>query len=256
LVAALVGSFVTGLSVLAVDQELPALRALEGLLRRSALVHEVVPVRSATEALRHLRERRFEAVLTDIAMPGLDGLELASILSRFSDPPAVVFITARTDQALAAFDVGAVGYLLKPVDHLRLAQVLRRVRAAGESAPAGPWPEGDLDPVPVEAPGRTLLVSRDEVEWVESAGDYVRLHTADGRGHLVRLSMARLEHAWGGDGFTRIHRQYLVSLRAVRELRTTGSQVYVRVGSRELPVSRRHLRELRVRLVRTGRVAR
>jgi DNA-binding LytR/AlgR family response regulator len=247
----------SGLSVLAIDQELPALRDLEGLLHRSALVHEVVPVRSATEALRHLRERRFEAVLTDIAMPGLDGLELASILSRFSDPPAVVFITARTDQALAAFDVGAVGYLLKPVDHVRLAQVLRRVWAAGEPAPAGPpGLDCDLDLVPVEAPGRTLLVSRDEVEWVESAGDYVRLHTTEGRGHLVRLSMARLEQAWAGDGFTRIHRQYLVSLRSVREIRAAGSQVVVRVGSRELPVSRRHLRDLRVRLLRTARTAR
>jgi DNA-binding LytR/AlgR family response regulator len=241
---------VTGLSVLAVDQELPALRDLEGVLRRSALVHEVVSVRSATEALRQLRERRFEVVLTDIAVPGLDGLELASILSRFSDPPAVVFITARADHALAAFDVGAVGYLLKPVDHLRLAQVLRRVSAAG------PALDADLDLVPVEAPGRTLLVSRGEVEWVESAGDYVRLHTSDGGGHLVRLSMARLEQAWAGDGFTRIHRQYLVSLRSVREIRTGGSQVFVRVGSRELPVSRRHLRDLRDRLVRTARAAR
>jgi DNA-binding LytR/AlgR family response regulator len=242
---------VTGLNVLAVDDELPALDELQYLLGNTELVKDVVGARSATEALRHLRERTFDVVLADIAMPGLDGIELASILGRFSEPPAIVFVTAHEQHALEAFDVGAAGYLLKPLDQQRLVQVLRRVgQARGGEAEARPDP---LDFVPVDAPGRTTLVARSEVVWVETAGDYVRLHTFDGRNLLIRTPMNRLEEAWNGEGFARIHRQYLVCLKAVRELRNEGPQMYVNVADHQLPVSRRHVRELRDRLVRHAR---
>ncbi len=238
-----------GLSVLAVDDELPALDELEYLLTSSGLVSDVVAVSSAKEALRRLRARSFDVVLADIAMPGLDGMELASILARFAEPPAVVFVTAHEEHALEAFDVGAAGYLLKPLDQHRLTQVLSRITPSpGSDAEV----EG-LDFVPVEEPGRTTLVGRDEVAWVESAGDYVRIHTFDGRSPLVRLSMARLEQSWTGEGFARIHRQYLVCLRAIREMRTQGAQMYVTVAGRQLPVSRRHVRELRDRVIRHSR---
>jgi DNA-binding LytR/AlgR family response regulator len=239
------------LDVLAVDDELPALDELEYLLRRSDLVREVVPARSATEALRQLREHSFDVVLADIAMPGLDGMELASILRRFSDPPAVVFVTAHEEHALEAFDVGAVGYLLKPLDEERLLDVLGRLAARAQDGTSDP-----LELVVVETPGRTTVVARSEVAWVESAGDYVRLHTFDDKSFLVRHSMNRLEQAWGNDSFVRIHRQYLVCLKGVQELRTEGSQTCVAVAGKELPVSRRHLHTLRDRLVRQAWAAR
>lgn len=244
----------TLLSALAVDDELPALDELEYLLQASGMVGEVVAVRDATDALRQLRDRCFDVVVLDIAMPGLGGMELASILAQFSDPPAVVFVTAHEEHALEAFDVGAVGYLLKPLDQQRLQQVLRRVSAAGSGRDSPGGANDSLDVVPVDAPGRTVMVTRSEVAWVESAGDYVRLHTFDGRSLLVRLSLARLEEAWVPDGFARIHRQYLVCLRAVRELRSEGPQVFVQVPpGTDLPVSRRHVRELRDRLIRHAR---
>ena len=243
----------TLLSALAVDDELPALDELEYLLHASGLVGEVVAVRNATDALRQLRDRSFDLVVLDIAMPGLGGLELASVLAQFSEPPAIVFVTAHEEHALEAFDVGAAGYLLKPLDGPRLHHVLRRVSplAAGREQQVG---TETLDVVPVDGPGRTVMVARTEVAWVESAGDYVRLHTFDGRSLLVRLSLARLEEAWMPEGFARIHRQYLVCLRAVREMRSEGPQMYVQVApGSELPVSRRHVRELRDRLVRHAR---
>jgi DNA-binding LytR/AlgR family response regulator len=236
-----------GLSVLAVDDEPPALDEVAYLVRRSPVVDEVVPVGGAVGAVRRLQERRFDVVLLDIALPGLSGLELASVLSRFADPPAVVFVTAHEEHALEAFDVGAVGYLLKPIDEERLLAVLDRV-AARRQDPA--TPPDTLESVPVELAGRTVMIARGDVDWVESAGDYVRLHTHDGRGYLVRQPLSRLEEAWSNEGFARIHRQYLVCLRAVTELRTDAGQTVVRLGERELPVSRRQLRELRDRLVR------
>ncbi|MDE3204641.1 MAG: response regulator transcription factor [Acidobacteriota bacterium] len=236
------------LSALAVDDEAPALDELEYLLRSSDLVGDVVAVRSATEALRQLRDRAFDVVVLDIAMPGLGGMELASVLAQFSEPPSIVFVTAHEEHALEAFEVGAAGYLLKPLDQQRLGHVLRRL-----TPPRPHGPDESLEFVPVEAPGRTLMLSRREVAWVESAGDYVRIHTFDQRSFLVRLPLTRMEEAWGQDGFARIHRQYLVCLKAIRELRSDGAQMFVEVSGTTLPVSRRHVRELRDRLVRQAR---
>jgi DNA-binding LytR/AlgR family response regulator len=240
---------VSGLAILAVDDERPALDEIGYLLRGCHGVGEVVLVESSADALRHLHQHHFDVVLLDVHMPGLDGLELASVLVQFAAPPAVVFVTAHEEHALAAFDVNAAGYLLKPVGHERLAGVLARIIRSREDINGHP---DSLDALPVDLPGRTMLVARAEVEWVESAGDYIRLHTFEGASHLVRLPMATLEEQWAPHGFARIHRSYLVSLRAVRELRADGGQTMVRIGAHDLPVSRRHLRELRDRLVRVG----
>jgi two-component system, LytTR family, response regulator LytT len=241
---------VSALSILAVDDEQPALDELCYLLKHCGPEDALECARDASDALRLLRRRSFDVVLLDVRMPGLDGIELASILARFSSPPAVVFVTAYEDYALDAFDVNAVSYLLKPVSEDRLAQILDRVRRERQT-------DGDpLDSVAVELPGRTMLVSREDVEWVEAAGDYIRLHTSAGGSHLVRLPLAVLEERWSTHGFVRIHRGYLVSLRSVRELRTDGGQNVVRVNDHELPVSRRHLRDLRDRLVRHARPVR
>lgn len=244
----------TGLSVLAVDDEPPALDELSYLLERSAMVARVATARSATDGLRLLHDEQFDVVLLDIHMPGLDGMELARVFERFASPPAVVFVSAYESHALEAFDVGAAGYLLKPVDAERLDVVLRRVRdgAYRTEAPSPETGPGDAVLV-VESGSRTILVSRRDITWVESAGDYVRLHLRAGGGHLLRIPMAVLEEDWADYGFVRVHRSYLVSIRYITELRTDGTRTSVRIGDRDLPVSRRHLRELRDRLVRHAR---
>ena len=123
-----------GLTVLAVDDERPALDELAFLLRRQDAVAAVFTAQDATTALRQIQntvgpgQPVVDAVFLDINMPGLDGLELAGILSAFARPPAVVFVTAHDDRALAAFDLGAVDYLLKPVEEDRLADALDRAR--------------------------------------------------------------------------------------------------------------------------------
>ena len=257
----------TGLSILAVDDEAPSLDELCYLLRTSPLVGRAVVSTSATDALRHLRDEQFDAVLLDIRMPGLDGMELARVLGRFAAPPAVIFVTAHEDHALEAFEVGAAGYLLKPVDEARLDRVLRRaVLQAPREPPSHPGdvaavppaaPEGSRlgEVVAVDAGARTRFVARSDIAWVESAGDYVRLHLRDGASHLLRIPMAVLEEEWSGHGFARIHRGYLVSLRDVAELRSDGAHTSVRVLGELLPVSRRSVHELRERLVRDVRPA-
>ncbi|MEV6341974.1 LytTR family DNA-binding domain-containing protein [Actinoplanes sp. NPDC051851] len=238
------------LVVLAVDDEPPALDELAYLLNADGRVAHVHRAGDATEALRVLRDTEVDAVFLDVRMPGLDGMELARILRRFAHPPAIVFVTAYDDGAVDAFDLGVTDYVRKPVRAERLGESLRRV-AGSRSAPV-PAAPADEPAIPVELAGTTRMLPRSSVRWVEAQGDYARLHTADAS-HLVRVSLATLAERWANAGFVRIHRSYLVQLRLVTELRLTGSGYVVAVDGVELPVSRRHTRELKDRLIRAAK---
>lgn len=239
--------------MLAVDDEPPALDELAYLLRRDPRVARVHTAGDATEALRILRDADVDAVFLDIRMPGLDGMELARVLRRFARPPEVVFVTAYDDRAVEAFDLGVADYVRKPVQVERLAESLRRVVSA-RTVPTEPATAGPREHVtiPVELAGTTRLLPRSAVHWVEAQGDYARLHTADAS-HLVRIPLATLAQRWAEAGFVRIHRSYLVQLRRITELRLTGSGYVVVVDDTELPVSRRHTRDLKDKLVRAAK---
>jgi DNA-binding LytR/AlgR family response regulator len=237
----------SGLAVLMVGGESPA-RAFHRILTADPLVRSLLAAADAAAAFTALGSGLFDLVMLDVCMPGLDGLDFARTLSRFAEPPAIVLLAADSRRAAEAFDVGAVDYLLKPPTAERLHQALQR---ASRLTPARP---GDcLEIVPVSLGARTRLVARTDVVLVEAAGDYVRLYTRSGPAYLARLPMSALERSWAEHGFARIHRSYLISLREVSEVRVDGAQAYVTVGGRELPVSRRHRRELRESLSRFAR---
>jgi DNA-binding LytR/AlgR family response regulator len=240
------------LVVLAVDDEPPALDELAYLLNADGRVAHVHRAGDATEALRVLRDTEVDAVFLDIRMPGLDGMELARILRRFARPPVIVFVTAYDDGAVDAFDLGVTDYVRKPVRAERLGESLRRVAGARLAPVAAPAVPSDEPAIPVELAGTTRMLPRSSVRWVEAQGDYARLHTADAS-HLVRVSLATLAERWADAGFVRIHRSYLVQLRLVAELRLTGSGYVVAVDEVELPVSRRHTRELKDKLIRAAK---
>jgi DNA-binding LytR/AlgR family response regulator len=231
------------LRVLAVDDEPPALDELAFLLGRDERVGEVETCGSAAQALRRQHTETYDVVLLDIAMPGLSGLDLAQVLRQFRQPPAVVFVTAHAHHAVEAFDLRAVDYLLKPVHEERLREAIGRV--FGETDP------GDADEqVPVELGGVTRFVRRSEVRYASAQGDYVRLHTPSGN-PLVRMPLSALEQRWADAGFVRVHRSILVSLPHVQEVRLSGSRPTVVVDGTELPVSRRHVPDVRGLLRRT-----
>ena len=240
----------TGLRVLVADDEAPAREELSYLLDREPSVTCVRAVASGAEVLKALEEEAVDALFLDIRMPGLDGLDVARVLARFREPPAVVFVTAYDEHAVEAFDLRAVDYLLKPVRTERLAEAVRRIRdARGDGAREAALPD---ETIAVELGGVTRFVQRSEVRFAEAHGDYARLHTGEGS-HLVRVPLGTLEEQWGAAGFVRIHRRYLVALAYVDEVAFEPGRATVRVGADQLAVSRRHLRELRDTLVRRAR---
>ncbi len=233
------------LSVLVIDDERPALDELAFLLEGDDRVGTVLTSDSATDGLRILRETEVDCVFLDIQMPGLTGLELAQVLSRFKTPPSIVFVTAHDAHAVDAFDLQAVDYVLKPVRADRLAEAVRRVVEGGDRA-NGPSLDSQ---VAVERGGVTRFLDRADITHVEAQGDYARLHVR-GDSHLLRTPLSTLEEEWRPDGFLRIHRSLLVSLAHIREVRMDSGRCTVVVGDVELAVSRRHTRELRELLVR------
>jgi DNA-binding LytR/AlgR family response regulator len=231
------------LRVLVVDDEAPAREELAFLLRDDPRVGDVRCAANAPHALKLLNEEPADAVFCDIKMPGLDGIEMARVLSRFAERPRVVFVTAYDHHAVTAFELQAVDYVMKPVRADRVAEAVRRVVSAGN--PDAPAPEDET--IPVELAGVTRFVRRSQVRYVEAQGDYARLHTAVGS-HLVRIPLSVLEERWSAAGFVRIHRSTLVALAHVDEVRSTDGHTSVCLGGVELPVSRRHTRALRDRL--------
>ncbi|WP_204056150.1 LytR/AlgR family response regulator transcription factor [Microbispora corallina] len=243
----------SGLRVLAVDDEQPALEDLAYLLRADPRIADVLTARDGAAALRLLDRsmaegRPVDAVFLDIRMRGLDGVVLGRLLTQFTRPPKIVFVTAYEDHAVDAFELKAEDYLLKPVRPERLAEAIRRV--CGSRTEPGAPPQADT--IPVELGGVTRFVASTEVRYVEAQGDYARLHTATGS-HLVRIPLATLEERWATAGFLRVHRSHLVAVKHIDELHIDSGKCVVRVGETEIPVSRRHTRELRDLLVRRAR---
>ena len=231
------------LDVLVIDDERPALGEVVFLLERDPRIGTITGCDSAAEALRVLQDTDIDAIFLDIQMPCLTGLDLAQVLSRFKAPPPIVFVTAHDEHAVEAFDLHAVDYVLKPVREERLAEAVRRVVAA-----TSPTPSGDTQ-IAVERGGVTRFIARSDVTHVEAQGDYARLHTLHDS-HLVRTPLATLAEDWADAGFVRIHRSLLVALAHISELRVDSGRASVVISGRELPVSRRHTRELRELLTR------
>jgi DNA-binding LytR/AlgR family response regulator len=263
-----------GLVVLAVDDEKDGMDLMVERLEANRYVRKVIKAFDATEALRHLggdddelTARRnagrpiVDAVFTDLKMPGLTGMEMAKVLAGFKPSPVLVFITGHGEgnDAVEAFDLGAVDFIPKPCDQTRMDRAVQRVISklrgdglVGEAAQVASEPADD-EVIPVELAGNTKLIPRSSVRWVEAQGDYARLFTTEGS-HLVRIPLAQLEERWEKAGFVRIHRSYLVPINLITELQLGGNGYHVVIGDeeRKLPVSRRHTRELKDKIVRRG----
>jgi DNA-binding LytR/AlgR family response regulator len=238
------------LRALVADDEEPALAELVYLLDQDPRIGQILTAANGPDALKILQAADLDVVFCDIKMPGLDGIDLARVLSKFASRPQIVFVTAYDEHAVQAFDLHATDYVMKPVRAERLSEAVRRVVNQGAPAALQSPDDTDDETISVELAGVTRFVQRSTVRYVEAQGDYARLHTGQ-NSHLVRIPLSTLEERWRDSGFTRIHRSTLVALAHIDEMRVDSGRCAVRVGGDWLPVSRRHTRELRDLLVRS-----
>lgn len=235
-----------------IDDEPLARDKLRGFLARHPAFELVGEAADGRSALTLLEGVRPDLALLDIQMPELDGFEILSALE--GQPlPYVIFVTAYDEYAVKAFEVGAVDYLLKPVAPDRFDQALERAgerlrrgadpefaarltRALEQLAPARPPVERFL----VRERGRSSFVAVAEIDWIEAAGNYLKLHARSGT-HLIRATMKEIEARLDPARFVRIHRTTIVSLDRVRYLEpwSHGDQVVVLQSGERLTLSRR-----------------
>jgi two-component system, LytTR family, response regulator AlgR len=239
------------LQVLLVDDEPLARSRLRTLLADCAAPAAAVggEAGNAAQAMELLQRLSFDAVLLDIHMPGADGLTLARALQSLPNPPAVVFVTAHAEHAVAAFEIEAVDYLTKPVRLDRLQVALQKVERAAQAqgaVQAAPAPEVLL----IQDRGRTERVPLAEVLYFKAELKYITVRTAS-RSYILDASLSELEERHAGR-FLRVHRNALVARREVRALEKhydaeEGEGWAVRLNGVDelLAVSRRQLSAVR-----------
>ncbi len=223
------------LKALLVDDEVPARSELRYLLGEAGGVEVVGEAGSASEALQLIRAIPYDVVFLDVDMPGLSGMDLAETLIGLDRAPAIVFVTAHSEHAVAAFEVAAADYLVKPVEARRLRAAIERIVPAAH-APAR------IDRIPVEKAGKKLLLQVEDICHVMAKDDYSYIYTDEDR-YLSTFSLAELEAKLENSGFFRVHRRYLVNLARVREVAPMyGGTMELKLddgAATAVPVSRR-----------------
>lgn len=230
---------------LLVEDEPPALAELRYRVQQAEPEAEVETATTAVEALRCLKEAKYDAVFADIQLPGMSGLELVELLRRFADPPRVVFVTAYDEHAVRAFELRVADYLMKPISADRMRETLHRLRADRGAADER---RQLLDKLPVESQARTMLIDTADVYWAENRDGVVYVHTHD-RAYPTRFSLNDLEKRLPRPPFLRVHRAVVANVRKVSEITPNFNGTYVLkladAAGTELTVSRGRARDLR-----------
>ena len=237
------------LRVLVVDDEPIARRGLRKLLTAEPDIDVVGESRDGREAVAAIRSLTPDLVVLDVQMPELDGIGVVRALKP-EELPGIVFVTAYDRYAIAAFDLHAVDYVLKPVSPIRFRTALGRARARLAAQRPEQTAEqlarllrdygvpGTADRFLVRSGERAYFVPLADVDWLEAADNYVRIH-AGGQRHAIRETMKHLEE-WLPRRFLRVHRSAIVNLDRIAELRPlpSGDCTLVLVTGATLTMSR------------------
>lgn len=226
------------ISTLIVDDEPLAREGLRQLLARDPEFSPVHLARGGREAVELIRRLGPDLVLLDVQMPELDGLGVIAEVGG-DRLPAVVFVTAHDQYAIAAFELAAIDYLLKPVTAARFAQAMARAKAwLGATLEERARRAGALgavaaraaltDRIAVRDGDRVRFVPLETIEWFQGAENYVELHLGKGRADpgLVQVTMNALERALEPERFARVHRSLIVQLARISELRPISHGEY------------------------------
>ena len=212
-----------------VDDEPLARRGIRAQLKNEKDIEIISECRNGHEAVKAIESQAPDLVFLDVQMPELDGFGVVDAIG-VERMPGVIFVTAYDRYALRAFEVHALDYLLKPFDDERFATALERARRQIKQKnidDLGRRLQGLLDDLQssrkyverlvVKSAGRIFFLSVAEIDWIEAADNYVRLHTGR-ESHLLRETMNSLEKKLDPEQFLRVHRSRIVNARKIKEL--------------------------------------
>jgi two-component system, LytTR family, response regulator len=206
------------------------------------------------KAVADIRSLAPDLIFLDVQMPALDGFGVLEALSQ-ERTPEVIFVTAYNEYAIQAFEVNALDYLLKPVDCERLSKAVERAksrlaqltsddqrdsrfRALLEDMKSG---SKYIKRLTIKLTGRTILLPTDEIDWIETYGNYMKVH-AGRESHLIRVTMQSLETRLDPEKFVRVHRSVMVNVEKIKEIypRSNGDQDLVLQNGQRLMLSRNY----------------
>jgi two-component system LytT family response regulator len=235
--------------VLIVDDEPPARQRIRSLLKGDTEVEIVGECADGESAVTAVLDEQPDLVFLDVQMPLLDGFGVVEAVGP-ERMPVTVFVTAHDQHALRAFEVNALDYLLKPYDRARFKKAVDRAKAligrprhdaerltellaAVRGEPKPP------DRIAVKAANRVYLVRVEDIDWIEAAGNYLRLHTGKDE-HLLRETMTALASRLDSAQFLRIHRSTIVNVERIREIQPWfhGDYAVILQDGRQLTLSR------------------
>jgi len=247
------------LKVLVVDDEPLARDRLKRMLEPETDYQVVAEAGNGEQAIEQATQHAPDIILMDIRMPGVDGLQAAQQLAQQDNPSAIIFCTAYDEYAINAFDVQAVGYVLKPVRRATLMEALGRAqRISRLQLQALTSEQADAEEPQVRAhlsvttPAGLELLPLDEITHFRADHKYV-MAFCNGRERVVDESLKALEQEFE-PRFLRIHRNCLVAvahLESIQRTKTGQSQVHLRGVGEALTVSRRHLAEVKAVMQRS-----
>ena len=251
------------IKVLVADDEPLARERLASLLSQEADIEVVGQARDGEEAITAIHDDTPDLVFLDVQMPQMNGFDVIEAVGT-DKMPLVIFVTAYDQHALKAFQVRALDYLLKPFDRERFRDALGRARKQLDRDENGDLGRRLLalvkdlrrdqpksDRLVVKSGGRLFFLRADEIDWVEAAGNYVRLHVGPAS-HLLRETMNAIEGRLDPEKFFRIHRSRIVNMERIQELQPWLNGEYavlLRTGTR-LTLSRGYREKLQDRLGR------
>ena len=210
------------LKCIAIDDEPLALRQLKSYIEKIPYLELTATCNNALEAQQLLASQHVDLIFVDINMPDLSGVEFVRSLV---DRPMVIFTTAYSEYAVEGFKLDAVDYLLKPfsfADFSRSAgkanslYELRHNQRAGEPEATPEALPKDKEYISVKADYKVSLVKISDIVYLESEGEYVRMHLADGTTITTLFRLKNMETALPSESFMRVHRSYIVNLRTIK----------------------------------------
>jgi two-component system LytT family response regulator len=252
---------VTKIRTLVVDDEPIARERILSLLQQETDVEVIGQCADGVQAVSAIQQQSPDLVFLDVQMPGCDGFGVIQNIGP-DRMPTVVFVTAYDEYALRAFEVHALDYLLKPFGKDRFQETLKHARESLERRRAGDLgrrllalvhdlkPEQQrLDRLVVKSGGRVFFLRTEEIDWIEAAGNYVRLHLGE-ESHLFRETMNGMESRLDGRRFVRIHRSRIVNTERIKELQPwfNGEYVVILRNGTRLTLSRGYREKLQEQL--------
>jgi two-component system LytT family response regulator len=215
------------ITAIALDDEKPALEVLEAFCGRTDFIDLKRTFSKTGEARAYLEENPIELIFLDINMPAVSGIDFYKTMP---NPTLVVFTTAHAEYAVESYELDACDYLLKPFTFDRF---LKSARKAEELSKAGKKSNGQTSQtLYLRVDYGLVKIATDDILFIEGLDNYLKIHLANEKPVVVRLTMKAMTEKLPASGFVRVHRSYIIPINKIVSFRNKTIQV----GQEEIPL--------------------